>query len=104
VLYRTIVLEEDNVIQELATYRCIERLLEPSDTLRQHVRFMHVRSFKGDDDSLCMNMRLLVACLLNIRKLDTFRFVYPPAHLEAQRGAQHDIEGLTMKTFLTTML
>jgi hypothetical protein len=82
VLFRTIVFEEDDAIQEQATYRCIERLLDPSDTLRQQVRFMQVRSFKGDDDSLCMNTGLLLACLINIRKLDAFRFACPKLSIQ----------------------
>lgn len=74
VLYRKIVLEEDTVLQEQASYRTIERLLDPTDALRQHARFFHVNSFKGDLDSSCMNVALLIACLRNVRKLDSFRF------------------------------
>jgi hypothetical protein len=73
VLYRTIVLEEDTVSQERASYRFIERLLDPRDPLRHHVRFVHIKSFKGDEDSSCMNTKLLLECLHNVQKLDSFR-------------------------------
>jgi hypothetical protein len=73
VLYRTIVLQEDNVSQEQASYRCIERLLDATDTLRRYVRFLHIKSFRGDEASLCMNTQLLLACLRNAQKLESFR-------------------------------
>lgn len=74
-LYRTIVLEEDNDVQEQASFRSIERLLDPTDALRHQVRFLHVRSFRGDEGSLCMNARMLQDCLKCIHKLDSLRYV-----------------------------
>ncbi|KAF2028107.1 hypothetical protein EK21DRAFT_90930 [Setomelanomma holmii] len=72
VLYREIVLEEDNDAQEQATYRFIERILDSTDALCGHVRSVRVRSFKGDDASSCMNTQLLQACLRSINRLDSF--------------------------------
>ncbi|KAH7379260.1 hypothetical protein DE146DRAFT_309608 [Phaeosphaeria sp. MPI-PUGE-AT-0046c] len=71
-LYRTIVLEEDNFAQEQASYRCIERLLDPTDALRHQVRFLRVRAFNGDEGSFCMNTRMLQDCIKFIHKLDSF--------------------------------
>jgi hypothetical protein len=81
VLYRTVVLQEDNVSQEQASYRCIERLLDPADALRRYARFFHVESFRGDEASLCMNTQLLLACLRNARKLESFRFAILSFHM-----------------------
>ena len=75
VLYRNIVLQEDEDAQEQASYRFIERILDPTDTLRRHVRSLGVKSFKGDDDSSCMNTQMLLACVRSIDRLDSFRFV-----------------------------
>ncbi|KAH7061653.1 hypothetical protein BKA63DRAFT_573366 [Paraphoma chrysanthemicola] len=72
VLCRSIVLEEDNDAQEQATYRFIERILDPTDALRRYVRSLVVRSFKGDDASSCMNSQLLLQCVQCIAKLDSF--------------------------------
>ncbi|KAF1912223.1 hypothetical protein BDU57DRAFT_542086 [Ampelomyces quisqualis] len=72
ILYSTIVLEESNVFQEQASFRSIERLLDPADNLRRHVRLVKVNSYKGNEESFCMNTHLLVACLRSIQKLYTF--------------------------------
>jgi hypothetical protein len=79
-LHRTIVLEEDTEYQEQTSFRLIERLLDPFDALKNHVRSLHVKSFKGNDDSCCMSTELLLACLQSIRKLDSFRFVTYQRH------------------------
>ncbi|KAF2831759.1 hypothetical protein CC86DRAFT_143063 [Ophiobolus disseminans] len=72
VLYRVVVLEDQGEKREQATYRFIERLLDPTDILRSHVRSLHVKSFYGDDQSACMNVQLLAACLRSIEKLHAF--------------------------------
>ncbi|KAH7068485.1 hypothetical protein FB567DRAFT_585166 [Paraphoma chrysanthemicola] len=72
VLCRNIVLEEDNDAQEQATYRFIERILDPTDALRRYVRSLVVKSFKGDDASSCMNSQLLLQCVQCVAKLDSF--------------------------------
>jgi hypothetical protein len=66
------------VSQEQASYRCIERLLDPTDALRQLVRFLKVVSFKGDEASLYMNTQLLLASLNTVQKLDSFRYANLP--------------------------
>ena len=76
-LHRTIILEEVYGVKEQASFKYIERLLDPSDALRLQVRFLQVKSFNGDEESFCMNTRLLHECLRCIHKLDTFRYVLP---------------------------
>ncbi|KAH7357323.1 hypothetical protein BKA66DRAFT_473378 [Pyrenochaeta sp. MPI-SDFR-AT-0127] len=71
VLYRNIVLEDDDQ-HELSSYRAIERLGSPKDPLSQHVRSLHVKSFKGDEESFCMNQKFLLVCLNNIQRLRSF--------------------------------
>jgi hypothetical protein len=72
VVNRTVTLD-DNDPREQTSYRFIERLLDPLDVLRSHVRNLRIGHFKGDKDSSCMNINLLVACLQSIRKLDSLR-------------------------------
>jgi hypothetical protein len=75
ILYKAIVLGEDHDTEEQASYRIIERILDSSDLVRFHVRKLSVRSFKGDEDSSCMNIRLLVDCIRSIYKLASFGYV-----------------------------
>jgi hypothetical protein len=72
VLYKNIMLD-DNEENEMSTYRFIERLSDPTDDLSRHVRSLQVTSFKGDDESFCMNTDLLVSCLNGVQKLDSIR-------------------------------
>ncbi|KAF2847562.1 hypothetical protein T440DRAFT_188977 [Plenodomus tracheiphilus IPT5] len=71
ILYRKLVLQDDDD-HELASSGFIERLQNPLDTLSQHVRNLHVKSFRGDDESCCMNTNLLLTCLKRLRRLDSF--------------------------------
>jgi hypothetical protein len=71
------VLEDNTASQDPASYRFIEKLLDPNDALSRYVRSLHVKSFRGDDNSYCMNTELLRACLVSMQKLDMFRFAIP---------------------------
>jgi hypothetical protein len=75
VLYKVVVLGEDYDTEERASYRIIERILDSSDPVRFHVRKLSVSSFKGDENSSCMNARLLVDCIRSIHKLASFGYV-----------------------------
>ncbi|KAJ4372011.1 hypothetical protein N0V83_003784 [Neocucurbitaria cava] len=71
VLYKHIILEDDDD-HELASYCLVERLKSLQDPLRRYVRSLQIKSFKGDEESFCMNTKLIGACLNNIEKLDSF--------------------------------
>lgn len=67
---------EECELQEQASYHFIGRLLNPDDSLRRDVRFLRVKSFKGDNESSCMNTELLAACINSIPKLERFRCAF----------------------------
>jgi hypothetical protein len=72
VLYKNITLNDDEE-NEMSTYLFIERLSDPTDDLSRHVRSLNVASFKGDNESCCMNTDLLLSCLNGVQKLESIR-------------------------------
>jgi hypothetical protein len=86
VLYRHIVLEEDTVQHERASYRFIERLLDSDDILSRYVRTIQIRDFRGDDESSCMNTQLLSACVNTIKKLESLRSATSLPFIAAHNG------------------
>jgi hypothetical protein len=65
---------EDDALHEEDSYEIIERLTDPLHPFSHYVRDLRVKSFQGDETSSCMNTKLISDCLVNIRKLDFFRF------------------------------
>ncbi|KAL6711789.1 hypothetical protein ACN47E_002832 [Coniothyrium glycines] len=70
-LFRELVLVDDED-HELTTFRLVERLADPEDSLRRHVRALQIKAFKGDEHSFCMNTSLLDSCLRSIIRLESF--------------------------------
>ena len=62
----------DDEIHEKITCRLAERLNNSSDKICRYVRDLSVVGFKGDDESYCLNVDLIVRCLHSVHKLDTF--------------------------------
>ena len=62
----------DDEIHEKITCRLAERLNNSSDEICRYVRDLSVVGFKGDDESYCLNVDLIVRCLHSVHKLDTF--------------------------------
>jgi hypothetical protein len=86
VLYRHIVLEEDTVSHERASYRFIERLLDSDDVFSRHVRTIQIKDFRGDDESSCMNTHLLSTCVNAIKKLESIRSAISLLFMVAHKG------------------
>jgi hypothetical protein len=64
---------EDAEEHERDSFEIIERLTDCHHPLSQCVRDLRIKSFKGDEVSSCMNVKLISDCLVNIQKLDSFR-------------------------------
>lgn len=62
----------DDESHELITYRLAERLTDPSDKLCHYVRNLCIVHFKGNTNSYCLNIDLIVDCLRHVQRLDTF--------------------------------
>ncbi|KAH6638451.1 hypothetical protein C7974DRAFT_160861 [Boeremia exigua] len=86
---RTVSLVDDE-IHERITYRLVERLTDPSDKIRYHVRALNVVDFKGDEDSYCLNTALIADCLRHFQRLDIFNWKCDaPLPLKLLDNVQH---------------
>lgn len=71
VAHRCVSLVDDEVHEQI-TYRLVERLTNPSDEIRRHVRDLRVLDFKGDAQSSCLNGALITRCFEHVQRLDSF--------------------------------
>jgi hypothetical protein len=64
---------EDDEEHERDSFEIIERLTDCHHPLSHCVHDLRIKSFKGDETSSCMNVKLISTCLVDIQKLDSFR-------------------------------
>jgi hypothetical protein len=72
VRFKKIVLEDDEE-HERDSFEIIELLTDYHHPLSQCVRDLRIKSFKGDEASSYMDVKLISDCLVNTQKLDSFR-------------------------------
>ncbi|KAF9699845.1 hypothetical protein EKO04_002678 [Ascochyta lentis] len=71
VTYKALSLIDDEAHEQI-TYRRAERLTDASDKISHFVRDLHIVAFRGDDESYCLNTRLITECLNRLQRLDSF--------------------------------